>query len=172
MSPESGWSNNNWKKKSFLRIGGLFQSSEIHLLSLDGETKMGIYFLILQTFNFWMIKMTKTQILPYHHQVPNVFFCITVNFIIKELNFCQIKNYTSVSVSVVRSKSHGTKRKSKTEKSSLGSFSAKIICDFVTLLSFGNVEQYWLLSKARLFAESFRFLPYVWFGCFLYIPLP
>jgi hypothetical protein len=25
---------------------------------------------------------------------------------------------------------------------------------------------------ARLFAELFRFLPYVWFGCFPYIPLP
>ena len=27
-------------------------------------------------------------------------------------------------------------------------------------------------SIVWLFAELFRFLPYIWFGCFLYIPLP
>ena len=30
-------------------------------------------------FNFWMIRLTKTPILP-NCQVPNVFFCIIVNF--------------------------------------------------------------------------------------------
>ena len=28
------------------------------------------------------------------------------------------------------------------------------------------------MKLAQLFTELFRFLPYVWFGCFLYIPLP
>ena len=32
---------------------------------------------------------------------------------------------------------------------------------------------YWCFQTlAWLFAELFWFLPYVWFGCFLYIPLP
>ena len=35
---------------------------------------------------FWMIKLTKTPILP-NYQVLNGFFCTTVNFIIQELKF-------------------------------------------------------------------------------------
>ena len=54
-------------------------------LHLTRETDSSLYFLILQTFNFQMIKLIKTPILP-HCQVPNVFFLITINFIWWEVN--------------------------------------------------------------------------------------
>ena len=46
--------------------------------SLMRETDTKQSGVILQHFDSWMIKLTKTQILP-NCQVPNVFFCINVN---------------------------------------------------------------------------------------------
>ena len=44
---------------------------------------------IFQNLNSWMIKLTKTPILP-NCQVPNGYFCVTVNFIIQGLKFGKI----------------------------------------------------------------------------------
>ena len=45
------------------------------------ETETNVYSSILQKFNFWMIKLTKTPNLP-NFQVPN---CTSINFITQKL---------------------------------------------------------------------------------------
>ena len=51
--------------------------------------------LLFNLFNFWMLKLTKTSILP-NCQVPNSFFGITVNFIIQKLMFCKIEKESTL----------------------------------------------------------------------------
>ena len=69
--------------------------------------------------NFWMVKLTKTPILP-NFQVPNGFFCTTVNFIIQELKVFQIVQiFFCESVSLVSGKSERIEKKFETEKSNL-----------------------------------------------------
>ena len=53
------------------------QFSQIYLSSVTHKKSEAI----LQNFNFEVIKLIKTPILPNYH-LPNCFFCTTVNFII------------------------------------------------------------------------------------------
>ena len=71
---------NNWDLK-FLQ-NECSQSSQIYL-SLEKLRKLSRKCLLFNLANFWMIKLTKTSILP-NCQVPNSFFGITVNFIIQK----------------------------------------------------------------------------------------
>ena len=60
---------------------------------------------IFQNFNFGMLKLTKTPILP-NHQVPNVTF---VNLTIRESKVCKVAQLFIVSVSLVRGLFEGTR---------------------------------------------------------------
>ena len=66
--------------------------SDFLRFSLLWKTDATKSWVIFQKFNSWIIKLTKTPILP-NCQVANVSFCINVTFIIQGLKFCKIAHH-------------------------------------------------------------------------------
>ena len=88
--------------QQFSKVGFFYKSNSLNPLrySRAKETDTQKSWVILQSFNSFTIKLTKTLIAKLPH--AKCFFCINVSFMIKELKFCKIAQLFCLSVFLAR----------------------------------------------------------------------
>ena len=88
--------------QQFSKVGFFYKSNSLNPFRyfLAKETNTQKSWVILQSFNSFTIKLTKTLIAKLPH--AKCFFCINVSFMIKELKFCKIAQLFCLSVFLAR----------------------------------------------------------------------